>query len=105
MSEDGRDIRSPTTRNTGGYEMLHKVLNVTGNMVAMPKHFLVDNKLSLSAKGLLAVLFALDEPVELEEFAEMFGEKKEMVESCMKEIIEAGYLGDVLVTVEDVKNE
>lgn len=85
--------------------MLHKVLNVTGNIVAMPKHFLVDNKLSLSAKGLLAVLFALDEPVELEEFAEMFGEKKETVASCMIELIEAGYLGDVTVKVEDTKWE
>ena len=85
--------------------MGNKIMFVAEDEVVMPKNFLADNKLSLSAKGLLAVLFALDEPVELEEFAEMFGEKKETVESCMKELIEAGYLGDVTVNVEDVKNE
>lgn len=85
--------------------MGNKIMFVTEDEVAMPNNFLVDNKLSLSAKGLLATLFSLDEPIELEEFAEMFGEKKETVASCMKELIEAGYLGDVIVTVEDVKNE
>ena len=89
--------------------MGNKIMFVAEDEVVMPKKFFAENKLSLSAKGLLATMFSLDEPVGpegfVEMFAEMFGEKEETIESCLMEFLETGYLEDMKFEVEDVKNE